>query len=125
MKTFALRFAALLMVLVLGSAVAARAQDLGAVKERMQHRISAVDALKTKGVIGENNAGLLELRGGDADAGDVVAAENRDRAIAYAEIAKQTGSSVEQVSHARARQIAATSAKGVWLQRPSGEWYKK
>ena len=57
--------------------------------------------------------------------GDVVAAENRDRGIVYAEIAKQTGTHVDQVGRARARQIAAASARGVWLQKNDGSWYKK
>ena len=112
------------MVLGLG-AVTALAEDLGAVKVRMNQRLSHLDQLKAKGAVGENNRGMLELRGGDTDAGDTVAAENRDRTIVYAEIAKQTGTHVEQVARARARQIAAGSASGVWLQKDDGSWYRK
>lgn len=106
-------------------AVATAAEDLGAVKARMAQRLPLVDELKTKGVVGENSRGMMELRGGDVDAGDAVAAENRDRGIVYAEIAKQTRTSVEQVARVRARQIAAASAPGVWLQKEDGTWYKK
>jgi uncharacterized protein YdbL (DUF1318 family) len=91
----------------------------------MEQRLPQLDQLKAKGVIGENNRGLLELRGGDVDAGDAVAAENRDRGIVYAEIAKKTGTSIDQVSRHRARQIVASSAAGVWLQKDDGTWYKK
>ena len=105
--------------------VAVRAQDLNAVKGRMEQRLSKLDALKEQGVIGENNRGLVELRGGNAEAGDVVAGENSDRGVVYAAIAKQTGSSAEAVGKARAKQIAAGSAAGVWLQRDNGDWYKK
>lgn len=112
--------------LVLGlGAITAMADDLGAVKVRMNQRLAQLDQLKARGAIGENNRGMLELRGGDVEAGDAVAAENRDRAIVYGEIAKQTGTSVDQVSRARARQIAAGSAKGVWLQKDDGSWYRK
>ena len=55
----------------------------------------------------------------------MAADENRDRAVVYAELAKRTGASADSVGHARAKQIAANSAAGVWLQRESGEWYQK
>lgn len=126
MKMHFVRVVIMTATLVLGlGAITAMAEDLGAVKVRMNQRLAQVDHLKAKGVIGENNRGMLELRGGDVDAGDVVAAENRDRETVYAEIAKQTGTHVDQVGRARARQIAAASARGVWLQKNDGSWYKK
>lgn len=107
------------------AAVSFAADDLNSVKTRMAQRLPQIDQLKARGVVGENNRGMMELRGGDVDAGDAVAAENRDRGIVYAEIARQTGTSVEQVARHRARQIAASSAPGVWLQKDEGAWYKK
>lgn len=112
-------------LLVSGASVSVRADELAGVKSRMEQRLSQVDQLKTQGVIGENNRGLLELRGGNVDAGDVVAAENRDRGMVYAEIAKKTRTSVDQVARHRARQIASSSAAGVWLQKDDGSWFKK
>lgn len=108
-----------------GATATVRAEDLGAVKARMGQRLSQLDQLKSEGAVGENNRGLLEVRGGGATAADVVAAENRDRAEVYAEIAKRTNVSAEQVGRQRARQIAAGSAKGVWLQGEDGAWYRK
>ena len=126
MKTPFLRFLLLGTALAVGGAVLpARAQDLGPVKARMSQRLSQVDALKSNGAVGENNRGLLEVRGGGGDAASVVSAENADRGIVYAALAKQTGSSADQVGRARAKQIAAASAAGVWLQREDGAWYKK
>ena len=126
LKSSILRRVLLAVIMFSGSAVlATAAEDLGAVKERMVQRLPLLDQLKTKGVVGENSRGMMELRGGDVDAGDAVAAENRDRGIVYAEIAKQTRTSVEQVARVRARQIAAASAPGVWLQKEDGTWYKK
>ena len=107
------------------AAVASAADDLNAVKSRMAERLAQIDKLKAQGVVGENNRGMMELRGGNVDAGDAVAAENRDRGIVYAEIARQTGTSVEQVARHRVRQIASSSASGVWLQKDDGSWYKK
>lgn len=126
MKTSFFRILSFSVALILGlGALSAQAEDLNAVKARMSQRLSKLDQLKASGVLGENNRGMVELRGDDAAAGDVMAEENRDRGIVYAELAKQTGTSAEQVGRARARQIAASSAAGVWLQKPDGSWYQK
>ncbi len=101
------------------------AQDMGAIRERMVQRLSTLDSLKADGVIGENNQGFVEVRSTDNEAAKVVAAENSDREIVYAAIAKQAGSSAAQVGQARARQIASGSAAGVWVQSVSGSWYQK
>lgn len=122
MKTLLLRFL-LLSVLFLGFAAVSRAQDLGSLRARMEQRIGQIDALKTQGVIGENNRGFLAVRSGD-DKG-VSAAENADRAAVYAAIAQKTGTTSESVGQARAKQIAMGSAKGVWVQAATGEWSKK
>ena len=123
MKT--LFFRLLLIAGLFTLAAAARAEDLGAVKGRMAQRLAQLDQFKAQGAIGENNRGLVELRAAGPAAGDVVAGENRDREIVYVALAKQTGSSPETVGRARAKQIEAGSAAGVWLQNESGEWYKK
>ncbi|HWA10337.1 MAG TPA: YdbL family protein [Opitutaceae bacterium] len=125
MKTILFRLS-LLLAFVLPAALPARAaEDLGAVKARMEQRLSKLDALKAGGAIGENNRGLVEVRGGGGDAAAVVADENRDREAVYAAIAHQTGASADSVGRARAKQIATNSAAGVWLQHEDGSWYKK
>lgn len=126
MKIPLFRILALLTVLALGLTVTVtHAQDLAAVKARMAERLAKLDELKAKGAIGENNRGLVEARGSDAAAAAVISAENGDRATVYAALAKQTGSSADQVARARAKQLAAASAAGVWLQKDDGSWYKK
>lgn len=111
---------------LLGVVTAGRAaEDLGAVKARIEQRLPKIDALKAGGAIGENNRGLVEVRGGGDDAAAVVAEENQDRGTVYAAIAKQTGASPDSVGRARAKQIATNSAPGVWLQHEDGSWYKK
>ena len=109
--------------LVTVSAFAASAADL---RRQMAERLPAIDAMKTSEAIGENNRGLLEVRtAGKADAGTLVAEENRDREAVYALIAKETGATPDSVGHARAKQIAANSRPGVWVQDESGAWKKK
>jgi uncharacterized protein len=125
MKTIMLRLCLLIGLLSAGVVAARAAEDLGAVKARLAQRLGSLDQLKSSGAVGETNRGLVDLRAASPAAGDLVAAENRDRGIVYAAIAQQTGSTVETVGRARAKQIAAASAPGVWVQRESGEWYKK
>ena len=123
MKTPFVRLALVLIALVFAPIVS-RAEVFGVVRVRMEQRLGKIDALKAGGALGENNRGFLEVRAA-GEAPGVAAAENRDREIVYAELAKRTGASVSSVGYARARQIAANSAPGVWLQRESGEWYQR
>lgn len=122
MKKFV--FSAVFFVLALGVCVPVRSEDLGAVKARMEQRLAQVEALKLRGSVGETNRGYLEARGSGADA-SLISAENTDRAAVYAALAKQTGSSPDQVGRARARQIAQRARAGEWIQDERGEWRKK
>lgn len=100
------------------------AQDLDAVKARMEQRVAAVDALKDRGVAGENNRGFLEARGAGADQA-LIAAENADRRAVYAAIAAQTRQDADSVGRTRAQRIAQQSRPGVWLQGADGAWYQR
>jgi uncharacterized protein YdbL (DUF1318 family) len=114
-------FAALCLV-----AVSAFAESAGEIRRRMEQRLPAIDRLKGAEAIGENNRGMLEVRGtGAVDAATVVAEENRDREAVYALIAKDTGATPDSVGRARAKQIAANSRPGVWVQDEAGAWKKK
>jgi uncharacterized protein YdbL (DUF1318 family) len=122
MKTRLYSLLFLLSLLVLP----ALAQSAGELRARMAQRLAVIDDLKTKALIGENNRGYLEVRGtGAVDPGPVVAAENRDREAAYGIIAKETGSTSAAVGQARAKQIAANSRGGVWIQDEGGAWKRK
>ena len=127
MKTFWIRLLFTFAVISLPVAIPGlQAQNLGAVKQRMAQRLPAVDALKDRGAVGENNRGFLEARAAlsGAESG-TVSAENADRAEVYGALAQQTGSSSDQVGRARAKKIAETSKTGVWLQDESGNWRRK
>ena len=92
-------------------------------KAHMRERVPAIDKLKLAEAVGEDNRGFLAARKPEADA--VVAAENQDRAAVFADTAARAGSTADAVGKAFARQVAAASAAGVWLQREDGTWYKK
>jgi uncharacterized protein YdbL (DUF1318 family) len=101
------------------------AADAAQAKAQMRERVASIDQLKLAEAVGETNRGFLEVRKPEGNAASVVEAENRDRAIVFAETAARTGSTADVVGRSFARQIAAASAPGVWLQRDDGTWYKK
>jgi uncharacterized protein YdbL (DUF1318 family) len=118
-------FLRFVFVLVMAFAIAGTAHAEGA-RARMEQRLPALDALKMRGVVGENNQGFVEVRGaGDAEAAQLVAAENQDRAAIYANIAQRFGTAVEEVGRKRAAKLAENSKPGVWLQSADGTWYQK
>lgn len=104
-------------------AVTAFAETAADIRHRMEQRLPQIDAFKAQEIVGENNRGLLEER--KTGSGSVVSEENRDREAVYALIAKETGASPDSVGRARAKQIAANSKSGVWVQDESGAWKKK
>jgi len=124
MKTFLARFLLVPAALVLTVATV-HAQDLNSVKARIAQRWPQIDASKASGALGENNRGFVEARSTGADAAALISAENADREVVYAAIATQNGTSAAVVGAARAKQIAAHSAPGVWLQAVTGTWYQK
>lgn len=123
MKTFARILLPLVMFLPL---LASAAEDAGTINRRMIARLPAIDALKERKVVGENNAGYLEVRGtATAEDQKLVSSENSDRKAVYELIANQQSTSADAVGRARARQIAERSKPGVLLQSPDGKWYEK
>ncbi len=104
-------------------AVTAFAETATDIRHRMEQRLPQIDAFKAQEVLGENNRGLLEER--KPGSGSVVSDENRDREAVYVLIAKETGASADSVARARAKQIAANSKSGVWVQDEAGAWKKK
>jgi uncharacterized protein len=115
-------FAALILSLIMLTAGTTWAQDI---KTRMRDRLPTLVDLKTRGVIGENNQGYLDMLKGQTEKKEVVAAENQDRRTIYAEIARKTSTTIEVVGQRRAIQIAEKASPGEWLQDAAGKWYKK
>mgnify|MGYP001812627254 FL=1 len=95
------------------------------IKARMAERLPVIMELKPKGIVGENNQGLLEFVGAAKEKADVVEAENKDRKIVYEAIAKKTGTTPEIVGQRRAKQIAEIAGSGEWLQDDTGQWQQK
>lgn len=118
-------FGLFVVVTMAGALFFTTSASANGIKERMRDRLPVIVSLKTKGVVGENNKGFLELLKGKNEKKEVVAAENKDRELIYSEIAKKTGTDVKLVGQRRASQIAAKASPGDWLQDAAGKWYKK
>jgi uncharacterized protein YdbL (DUF1318 family) len=115
-----------LLAAALVGAVVVHAEDLNAVKARMEHRQGEVDALRDRKVAGENNRGFLEARGPVTGVEEkIISDENSDRRAVYAALASQTKANPDTVGRQRAMQIAVRSKRGVWVQDQSGEWKQK
>lgn len=95
------------------------------VKDRMAERIPAINALKDQGLVGENNAGLLEFRTGQKPSQALIQDENKDRQSVYAAIAKKEGVSAQLVGQRRAKMLADNGKSGHWFQAADGKWYQK
>lgn len=113
-------FAALIGLFVSTPAFADPVTDA---KSRMRERVPELDRLKVAEAVGENNRGFLEVR--KPEGAGIADAENRDRATVFADTAARVGSTPDAVGRSFARQVAAASAPGVWIQREDGSWVKK
>ena len=112
----------LLFFTAIALSAAAWGQDI---KDRMRDRLPAIVALKKAGAVGENNKGYLESRSPSTNQKGVVDAENQDRRLIYAAIAKKQNTTPELVGQRRALQIAEKADPGTWIQDTSGRWRQK
>ncbi|MFL3657883.1 MAG: DUF1318 domain-containing protein [Opitutales bacterium] len=128
MKTIQLTLSLILTLAALAllpQSANAQAEENG-IKQRILQRVGAVDELKIKALVGENNKGLLEQRAMLAPAQTkVMNKENADRKALYAILAKRLGLSVTVVGQGRAESIRKKSALRLWIQEPSGKWLQK
>ncbi len=90
--------ASLAMVMVLGSACLAQADDMSDAKARRKARLPEVEQLVQAGTLAEGDDGYLVATGElDAAKSALMKAENADRKIGYEAIAKANGKTVEEV----------------------------
>ena len=115
-------FIAIALTAFLGNAFTAQADSI---KDRMLARIPAINALKDKGVVGENNQGFLEFRTADTSQQKLINEENKDRKSVYGAIAQKQQVDIALVGQRRAKQISDIGSKGHWFQKPDGAWYQK
>ena len=92
-------------------------------------RFSRIQDLKSQGLIGENNQGLLEGRGeATPEASELVRGENADRDLIYRTIVEQNGLPADEIAKVRrafAEEQRDRARSGDWVQTPDGAWVQK
>lgn len=102
--------------------------DIEEAAMRRGARYDRLAAAESKGLIGETNSGLLELRGAgssDASLNELVSAENNDRMIIYRSVAKKNGATLDEVRELYAKKLQAKAPSGTPVESASGEWRAK
>jgi len=94
-------------------------------KDRMRGRLPAIKALKSQGVVGENNQGLLAFMKASPENEALIKEENRDRQTVYEAIARKNKTTAIFVGKNRAAQIRDKAHPGEWLQDEAGSWRQK
>lgn len=91
---------------------------------RFSERRPAIDAWKTKGVIGEAFSGYLAFieESADEDVHALVESDNADRKLVYTAIAEKESTTPELVGKLRAERIADRARAGDYLMNAKGEW---
>lgn len=83
--------------------------------------------VKAQGLVGEQNNGYLGLVKGDAppDVKALVTDVNNQRKAQFKQIAAKNGIAEDEAAKVFAREAAARTAPGNYIQNPSGGWVKK
>jgi len=109
--------------------------SIRALKTAIKKRFPKLIPYFQKGIIGENNRGLLEIKSWEgvsllerAKVKQLVEAENKDRTNLYQEVAKNMGidpSQLGKVQKIFAKQWQKTAPSGTWIQTEEGKWVRK
>lgn len=91
-------------------------------------RLPLINEYKSNGIIGENNKGLVQIRGvATSSAQRLVREENKDRMTIYQALVHQNNMPPDQLAIVQ-DQFAAVhrekANKGEWIQLPAGNWIK-
>lgn len=104
------------------------------IKAAMQGRVNDLNALKTKGAIGETKDGMLTEKdfaalalAERAKAKQVLEAENKDRRDLYKEVVDANHYPKDKMAEIQsifAKSWQKASPAGAWVQKPDGSWTK-
>ncbi len=110
-----------------------RLHETPAVQKALNNRKARsheLQALKAKGLIGENNKGFITILKPSLQPKEksLVEAENHDRKFIYTTVVKQNhlgGKGLAKVEEKFAKTRSARATKGDFIQTPSGKWVQK
>jgi len=99
------------------------------IKLRMKNRFAQISELKHSGKIGETPLGFAEAVNKefaqDEKISKLITAENNDRNLLYALIAKESQTSVEEVGMANAKRYFQKASDSDYFKTQAGEWKQK
>lgn len=86
-----------------------------------------IEAAKSQGVVGERIDGYLGIVDGGADAALMRRVQdiNNKRRAAYDDLAKDTGTTPEEVARVTGEKLIAQAGPGSYIMDSSGSWKKK
>ncbi len=126
-KQKSLAAAFFLTVFLLGLSAAAWAQTKEEVVSSMRARHPALQEAKDKGLVGEAWNGLTALVKKDAGSGyqELVDEENQDRLALFTIIARETGTSIEEVARQNRIRMYRLATDSHFIQDQNREWVRK
>ncbi len=95
---------------------------------RRKARYEDLMSAESRGLVGEDNSGLVELRGagtGDAYLKSLASDENSDRMVIYRSLAEKNGAKLSEVQELYAKKLQPKAPAGAPVQSASGEWTTK
>ena len=99
------------------------------IKIRMKDRFAKINELKKSGKIGETPLGFAEAVNKefaqDEEISKLITAENNDRSLLYALIAKESQTSVEEVGMGNAKRYFQKAFDADYFKTQAGEWKQK
>lgn len=99
------------------------------IKIRMKDRFAKISELKQSGKIGETPSGFAEAvnkeSAQDEEISRLITAENNDRKLLYGIIAKESGTSVEEVGMGNAKRYFQKASDSDYFKTQAGEWKQK
>jgi|LQYC01.1.fsa_nt_gi hypothetical protein len=99
------------------------------IKLRMKNRFAQISELKHSGKIGETPRGFAEAVNKefaqDEKISKLITAENNDRNLLYALIAKESQTSVEEVGMGNAKRYFQKASDSDYFKTQAGEWKQK
>lgn len=95
--------------------------------ENRRNRFDELQALETRGVLGENNRGYVEVLQDNPEARALVEAENKDRRLIYQTIEKQNNltNALETIEKVFAQVQREKASPGEKIQLEDGRWVTK
>jgi uncharacterized protein len=120
-----LMLAAISLVSIMSLSALAQSKD--EITTGMRDRYQALQQAKDKGFIGEAWTGLVVLVDSNApgDIQNLVSAENKDRVALFQIIARETGTSVEEVARQNRIRMYRLAEDNHFLQDQNRQWVRK